>query len=929
MRHGSRRGIGVVASLTLLLAITSGQLPSEAAEPNSAVTEVGPLPPSPVDEDGSSRTGGRIAAIDPVAKKMYFMYYATGGGQWHIVRYDTSKRIPQPENDKVIEAPLNGGLAISDRHAVRDSKRNRLLIAQPEEVKIIDLEAVQLADSWPMTVPHPSPQPHEPIYPGLDAQGITYDARDDRVYIVGETVAHFAMEQWSGYRPQAVTAVVALDAGTGKPIWRLIVPSCQQPLNTYSIGALIARSHKSNALYIPCTRSDTAQRVSGLSKIEMGPNGGVAGQAEAAQFPQRYFPIAGQYQSLRPLDGIQAEAVFDAGSDRVFLQSLSTLSPGSWVFDGRYEGWVGFIASPSPLPRIAINPLTGHFFASGLGGPMLIADGRGTPAPQGTIVDLHTAGYIQTDPTSNRFYLKLELLRAGKSKKLDYGWFVFEDNTLSEAELKPTDFDRLTHDIPESESTERTFAGGIAGYGSRLLFTGGWPGILRAFTFGSTGRFVRDLGTSSELGGFGVNDTGLHPRDRSLMMARVISLDTREAGSSATAQAVSPDSLSNDEWNQRSSTMRSSCDKTTSRMGQSSQPCSGAVNEQLDKTAKQIPEWPWDSATCLDSGGSSEAPKPAEGDGGYAEVLCSFDKQRTEASSSYGPFDMESTDQDDQGLKIASSFFEAKAWRDASLGTVSRAFARATGIRLKTEAGSVSIAEVSHEVMTTARGRPGTTKVESTRRLSGIVLRPASGNATYVDGCVNDDCVSVLRDMNRILGEALTVAMPSPDVTKSKKGAYAGYRKADGQYFSDLTTQNDDTRSVPALMVVFYDDAEEKSRVVVQMAAIEATSVYTISPAAEGLEPDPPISDGPFTNDGLGGGNAITPQDPNVSGNSGPSVLVPRSIGNGVSGITAFLIRSPVEAVQFASILLLLAGAVVSTMRRRMMKAYVDEGGTS
>jgi hypothetical protein len=922
----SRRVAGGALALAFVLA---APMPVTAAHADSGNQQgfqyIGMLPTT------GNAASSYVAATDPRTHTMYYLHFQPTESRWWLAYYRNTSGVPAIVRDVPLSREaIPSGWVPPPRRVAWDSRRNRLLIAAPagsttSTIVVFDLDQGRVLSVWSLN--------DGARLPAYDVEGITYSEDDDRIYTIGETVGSFYGENGFGVRPQVVSTVLAMNAADGSRAWAAPLTNCQQPLNVYNVGALIARSPKSEGLFVPCAQSVTEPRTSGLSKLIMGPDGGRADQQKALSFPSEFFPIAGRYQREN-ISGVLGEAVYDPGGDRIFIQSLSVSAPGTWVFDAGWSAWVGFVYSPHfSLDALAINPTTGHFYVSGPYGPFLVTDGRGTPMPQGTY-EQYKATRISAETGGNLVYARVLLKDFGITRTdSDYGWAVFRDNTPNEPAFTPTDFDQLTQDVPETDATDVSFAGGLTGYGSRVSWVGGWGGLVRSTPVVPVN--PTQYGTPAQLGGFGIQDLGVGPGARSVMMARVAGLDIRDSGSSASAQAVASDSNTEDEWNTRPSTVRTACDKTTTRMGQASTPCGPepspspspsptptTINEALAAGSSQLGPWPWESTTCLNSGdGPGLDPKPVDQTGGHSDVSCSSLQNKTTAETEFDAVHLPVGT--GAVVDVASSYFKGVTARDKELGTVSEGFARASGIRIATDSVTISIAEATESVRAVAHGRHKTSSIKVERALSGVVIEQKGSAPQRPGACVNEACNDTLRTINRLISEFARVQMPQGAAVASNKGAFAGYEKTPAQYFNDLTALDDETKAVPALEIVVYADSEQKSRVRLQLAAIEATAIYTIG------------APGAFDVDDLGSGpgTEVSPFGP-VSNDSGgatgvPSAdqgsrLIPHSIGEALVGVAGFMLRSPGQAFHFALVLLLLAGAGTSIARRRRVSVILE-----
>ena len=870
-----RRAVAIVA-LALVSATLLSTGPASGARSQTGLRFLGEVKlPRTMDQIAS----GDMVHIDARAKRMYYLYLnqaATGAS--FLAEYDLRPRVPRLIREREIAPPNALPPGSSPYLAEVDTKRNELLIVVPSPagnhtVAVIGLNKLKPKASWslPATVP------------GFLPYGITYSPEDDRVYLIGDFSGSYTLGTGVANRKAVgpATSVVALEAGTGERAWVRPVPQCQQALNGFGIGAMIARSRLRPALYFACVTGgtgagDSFPGQSGLARLTVSRK---ATQQDATSFPVELFPISGVYAQAAGGNGI---AGFDPGTDRVFLQSLSTTTPGAWVFDGRASAWVGFVVAPDNNAwYLGVNERSGRYYMGSTGPDerppyLLVTDGRASPVPQGIVVKQDVDSFISVDPTQQRVFVPVVDKESGIKR-----WLVYRDEVPPSKPQLPPDYDALTSDMPEGPKTVTSYSGGVNGYGARAVLVGGYQGALNY-----AGQFV----TLSQLRG----------ADRGLVAARVPSVDLREVGAAASAEALTPDASTEAELKE-----------------------AGAG------------DWPWTPTTCLDGGGRRVEDGTSD-KGGTTTVSCDLEKGRAEASSRFGAISGD-------GFSIGSSAFETRAYRDPKLGVVTESRAVATGVELSAPNGqSVSIARVMSVARTAAHGHSGTAKVEWDRVLTGVEISDEKGKPVQRFGeCVGtakeDRCEEVARAINDALGMKMRVELPDPQVIATKKGAFAAVQQSDAEFhngrvaYSQGTAfaQEAESRAIPALRLVIFNDSVERSRLLVQLAAIQANSIYTITPRSEVEIPKAPLLDVPEAPVESTSGSSTTTGGPTLGGGgsgdlgsvaaSEPVAAAPVSAPLDIPGVLAFLVRSPREALLVAGVWLLFGGAAGAVLRRRQL----------
>jgi hypothetical protein len=880
---GHRLNINRAAVLLLcmcaLLAAIPG-LPARAAG-DSEVRLLGRLPEPPA----AKRVNQRIIQLDAVGRKMYYVW-REATQKAHVVEYDLKQRIPQPMREAVVaDFPTN----TSSYLTTLDSRRRDLLFVDiwkaPSTTLVhrFDLKSFTIKETWDLTTK----------VPGFEAFGITYAPQDDRIYLIGDIslteLGHDLPATFFARPPVAPpTAIVALDAKDGSLQWIRPIPECLQVLSIAFVGGFIGRSTSRDALYFFCFSGGavgvTFPGVTGLVRMSIGRS---AKQADAVDFPIEFFPVSGAFTGSGPnaVGGVG----MDHPTDRVFVQSLSTTTPGAWVFDGNISAWVGLIAAPDAADQfLAVNEGTGHYYIgsdpyAGRSRYLVVSNARMTPPPQGDVYRFSVGGDLFADAGSHRLFATFY-----DNKDQDYFVNVLEDNSPDPQPLQPVDYDDLTTDIAEGSGTVSTYSGSLNGFGARAFLVGGVGGA-RSFAQVDDSPYKPFLDALQQF--FSAPVPALSPGDRGVFLSRVASVDLRNSGATASAQGAALDTLTD----QDVKNLRILLETTPA------------------KPAAQALVWPYPPAACLD--GSSEPLNDDQaGPGGDAKATCDLAKSSSTASASFHPLVI-------GPLTIGASSFSAASGRDSINGAFTRATAIAKGIELALPGvGSLSIARVTAVSVTFAHGRPGTARVEYTRRIQDVTVSDANGKETFScqASCNPEDVAAAVNDN---LGVKVRMEVLPPEIVKTARGAFAGVEKTYRDYVGGLAQNNDNSRALPALQLTINNDSASKSRVMVQLAAIQASSIYGISLLpAEGLGslPIPPSILPPII--------GPPPIPPEVL----PEVIVPRPAVRTVSRLRgAFLFaRSPRDVAVVALILALIAGTIATAYRRQMLIEHLEGDNT-
>ncbi len=884
-------------------------------------------------------SGGRIVYVDSARRRLYYAF-SEGQVTFRIAEYAIDRPVPRLLRVSA-PGPFNGSnVPLTPYGWTLDEGRQRLIYldAPPPDqhsvIHVLDLRTLTLVSSpageWHFTDPD--------RLPGFFAEGLTYSAADDRIYVVGTMLYGFSAQNiQSGTAPATLGVILALDPTNGSVEWMRPIHECQQVLYETFKGSLIARSRFQDALYVACAApaplpvTSNYPGHSGVLRLTIDPKGSAA---DALNFPADFFAISGRYAN----SSFNGVAAFDSRTDRVFVQSLSPATPGAWVFDGRISSWVGFIPAPAnrkPL-YFALNAGTGQYYMGGVssdsGGFLVVSNARVTPIPQGDLFDgFPVETFMYADERSGRFFVLRDPVKSE--------WLVLSDRTTPLLPPRSADYDSLTNDIEEGSDTDVSFVSGVSGYGARAWLVGGYGGAWSGVFDPGAGTVAPEATTGGRV----------RPADRAVTLASVPSIDVRAGTASAAAQATSPDpDTDSDLGAARQSVVSERLSAVIARQmrelakfddtsGFPSWWPHEAIDSALEQGAQQVEEngpaettspipearqaasdrllWPWESKTCLD-GGDGKQQLEAEGFGGTVSIACDAAGITADAFAQWGRFT-------EGPVSIVSTSFDSRGWRDPKTGASTLVKAEADGIKIAIEGvGTLKIGHIESTVGTLAHGRPGTSKATWASVIEQVRVLDAAGKPVAVPQACDDhkSCQSLAAEVTHALMGRIRVYVPEAHIEATEKGAFATVEKAEKDFLNDSTVNNDLSRAVPALQIEIYKDGIERSRLLLQFAAIQANSIYTISPAADALPDEPP---------------AIVPDTGLIPGqvNTGPPVVGgPQGFGGGRTGgsasrgILALLVRSPLEALHAAGLWILFGAAIVGVARRRRFAQQISQG---
>jgi len=901
-RRGTRRGaatLALVALATVVGSIPTGARAADSGQSGSGLHIVGTLP---------KRTAGVTDPSElifgPFGRRLY-REHAIDSEAW-IAEYDLGTTIPTLIRD--VPSGLSSGVFTAYGSGVDDitydarrSLAYKIVSGTTGPVIYpLDLTTLQFQPSWDLSS----------VLPGMAPTGITYSAADDRIYIGGDLKGGVVVQEFSNAIVYPVGTVAALDPTTRQLAWIDPIQHCPRLMETFGQGSVVARSVDQPYIYVACwtASADWGQgvvpQIPGSATVVRLTVSPTATQQQILTLPQEAFPISGSF--LNGSGFTTGIGIFDYGSDRFYLVSQSLATPGAWVLDGHAPGWAGFVAAPaSDDVWTGVNSGNGHFYLGGSGGTspadwLLATAGRQTPVPQGEVMQGSRTGPFQTvsaailaDPLSRRVFVTDDSRPIGRGPSDPFTTFVIEDDTPDPPALLPPDFDRATADVPEGAGTSATFAGHVAAFGSRVLAVGASNPVCTTVS-GANGCVF--LGTN--LG------------DRGVYAARVAGGDLSGLDSSASAQALSTDA------------------QTASQVQNATGQVSGTVGGAGGDSAAPVLDaatWAWPATTCLDASQHKAAMESSTA-GARSQVTCDLAAQSTTAESHFGGIGV-------PGVSVASSDAVTSTVRTATQGTLTTTSASASGVRLSSPGGTVSIGQVVATATAQAHGRVGTAAATWTRQLDQVVIQDASGNVVakcaHSDSTPTDPCnLQRLIDlMNDVLTARVLVTLPQPAVDQTPRGAFAEVRKSDADFHNDEVAYDDSLPSVPALQIVTFADNDSRSRNVVQLASIEASSIYQIHPAfadsaggdgggaAALLPPTPDSGTLPLPAVADTGATPASTQPAGTPGTAPAVSTAPVSLADSLG----FLLRSPAETLLLLGFWALVMTGPLSIWRRRSL----------
>lgn len=890
--------------LAFFLAIAAIGFNSSYFRPTSAEASEGPLKVIGFLNSGSSSELLRMI-VDPELN----IGATIGNTEGSVILYDLRnlQRIELPFERARVPLHLAG---ISANRAALDPVNHRIFFA-PGNVASASYSGCATGPSSRFSIGSFNLITHEwlsiPVactpYSGLPTSsdqfkvhGIFYSADADRLYVAGMDQTGFAAREATfglkAYnKTESSLRIRQMNPNSGQVDWELDLRAagCDRMVNqvgSENVGAFIARfgdalytycygvrsslqGDQGFAVKIPLDSSNNYKVSDGKPLVRLTPT-----------LPNDLFPM------LDPVSG-----------SVLLLTSGPPNGDAVWVFDTEAERFVGVIASGISAVQNRSWTAAGFDIDSGRtymlsAAGFLVADARHRPLPAGLNFRLQ-------DPDSNpltTYSSGPTIAVAPKLRRLflpfpGHKFLVIEDALEDPVDPTEEDPDAGTTGIPEKPGeTLSSYAAASAGFGARLLVTGGISRAINNLDYTCYNK-VGTVYLFNDKHGRCLADQLLTGGTRDFYMG----ISQTDFGSQTGAVAFASGAMfsSADTASDRDLKRISSCyaDLYEDRLGQpppndyrsscAKLPFSrdfGSGTRGPDAKGAPIP-----SSTCADFGGmhsqNSQPSMPSYASlVGSSNVECDADGRKVEATGIASGFAFPT---------VASPIFSiGRAWSTTSSrvterGTITTIQSVATGINV----GPYSIGRVSRSATTRAHGTKGTATVD----LGPPVVSSVSGPNI---NCTICDYRSVVAAMNEGLGLKMRITQPDAEILTSPLGYQSHVIKHPALRESDRASNGDETFTVPALQIIIYNDGHDgRNRFILQLAAVQAESRYGIIPlpdVGEGTLVAPQID--------LGAADLLPDESPVLIAADTTSSASPNSIVKRVLRAPAVLIE---EAIRF------------------------------
>jgi hypothetical protein len=474
-----------------------------------------------------------------------------------------------------------------------------------------------------------------------------------------------------------------------------------------------------------------------------------------------------------PVSGSYAsgESLYDDQANRLVLISAGAGAPAqaAWIFDEPREVVVGIIsAGDGNVRATGVDPVGGRLYV-GIDKSLLISTSRGQKIPQAIeepITDI-------LGPTINaiQFAKRVVITYLDKAGKKHIA--VYETSLADYDEPPADDPDSTTIDTDESPGrTGVTFGGDAKAYGSRVHQVAGVNGVVQNL-----------LALNTDYWALTGARAGLNDGDRNTYFGRISR--ARLGETEASAFGTSTD---------------------------------GDANTQADYKTVTGQKWPYAAAACSDLGGGKNAgtapQASAKCDSADSHVEINVQNERSNelpsggnptaaALASFG------------GTSVASSLD-----RDAKAGVVVDTKAEARDVVI---GGVASFGRISSHARSVAKGRSGTATSTYDRVFENVSM-PGFACTTQCDP------QAVVDALNARLPTSARAELPAFELTRTPRGARASALRDPWQHQQDIVLNNDGETDleIPALRVTYFGDNAVRSRLILEFAASQANSAYSI-----------------------------------------------------------------------------------------------------
>ncbi|MDQ3757322.1 MAG: hypothetical protein M3394_05700 [Actinomycetota bacterium] len=797
-----------------------------------------------------------------------------------------------------------------------------------------------------------------PLREGFVADGMSFDERSGRLYVVGSTfAAASAYNILGGNGSRRDTVVRQIDPDSWQPEWDAdISEACEWHDSPGSTPVTVVRAGNHVVTY--CYHGGSLGGASRGVTVALPLVGGRPARAADGKVATKVAPTFNDPNVLTEVDPETARVVVVAGN-RPF-------GPAVWVSDPLRGGFVGVLPTgldpnQSSVFDYVFDETAGRLYLHSARG-FVVVDVRNTPLPGGISFDV--AAYPQDerrgtvvmgiDPGLRRLFLPNE--------EHD-GWLVVEDRVPPPPPVAPVDPDAGTADIPEQPGiTDRSYSSGASAVGAHVLVAGGVPAIVHQATLRED-CFHRNFKPESPCAA----DVVASPGNREYFLAQTSAGLGSTVGARAFASAgrASPRDSATDAdvrslgrcyadrveylYGSPPPLLEQFCPQSTPEALRSGSPLGGLTFENLrEGTAPRSDparDFPVPSSFCADGGDkpTSSDPRGTPAGAGTSDATCNAASLSSSSKAATTAVNLLGLGSGAPGIVVGRTWSEVGSRFVAGTGLVTTARAGVDGFRVLSDP-PMTIGSMATEATTYAYGRTGTSKTFVSRSFAGV----RSPEYTCDRDCDPERVVSAL---NNAFGTIVSARSHPAYEFASPRGYTAVVAKDPLQAVSDAAINDNDSVTFNALDIVVVNDYDRgtgadgqqnvgRSRITIGLAGVQAESHYGVFLLPTGTAQE--AGGGPGEASGLSGAApgmgsfsiadavlpdavgpyAIAPIAASAGGRHGAGRIArfPRTIEEAVR----LIVNHPAQAALLALLLALLAAPLWLNVRRRAAAVFLE-----
>lgn len=673
-------------------------------------------------------------------------------------------------------------------------------------------------------------------FEGDSIAGISYDQARQRLYLL-LTGGEAYNNGWDGEIDPKGVSIVAYDGRSlttaSKPLWIYRTRACGSALPDRTGRPYFDIGNDGSFAYLPCRGATGSTVAHGVVRINLVDS---SGGDPTANITTEFHPFAGNLDT--------GFAMGDAAGDRAGVGVTGGGKQRFFVFDARNRAWVGsMLMGGINTGGGGVDSATGRFYVASQNEGIRFVDAAGLPPvlSRPIVLGFDPGGILPelaVDPLTRRVAIAGPRFTTTAGFVRDHLW-IYEDQTLAFVPSEPRNPDDETTDIDEVRAEQVSHTGFGSAYGAHAMLVRGVGGV--------------PLAPSVNQGLSGSDKTAplrLESGDRGLFLSQISraelsgETDRGAAAAGAAAAALDPATAADLKGKYGYLTGPIGVGGGEGQCEQDTPDGQCLAFDDVVGRAGHLQE-----STCYDFGNEDD-PKQTTEQG--STVSCHrLDNVAASSSASAAPpvgttdisFSVGHTESRVHTVKVPAG----------GIKTTSISVARGVVLRLP-GLGGLAIGEISAEAVSKAAGRPKSAESRLSTVAKNVRITDATGRVVFscgitgldaTDGDQGEQCGAgdVALGINRYLSPRVTARGPRPDlrplIFNSPGGAQAIVAKDLYAYWNDATLNGDAQREVSALDLVVYNDADQPSRLTLQLAGVYAEAQYKIGALKPPVVVDP------------------------------------------------------------------------------------------